>query len=140
MVQALGWGHAQRMGWRQVVGRARAGEAAGPRWPWLQAQGPVSVAGAVQPVGSLPRSQGSGVPVEVLLGCDVSGAVPSSWASWPGSQPLAGSLDFLILFLESCVTYIPSRSQYGETGVQASSCNYRPASAVSPSEIGRAHV
>lgn len=90
--------------------------------------------GRVQPVGSLPRSQGSGVPVEVLLGCDVSGAVPSSWASWPGSQPLAGSLDFLILFLESCVTYIPNCSQYGETGVQASSCNYRPASAVSPSD------
>lgn len=72
--------------------------------------------------------------MEVLLGCDVSGAVPSSWASWPGSQPLAGSLDFLILFLESCVTYIPNCSQYGETGVQASSCNYRPASAVSPSD------
>lgn len=55
--------------------------------------------GWVQPAGLLPRSQGSQVPVEVLRSRCRVGAVASSRASWPGSQPLTGSVDFPILFL-----------------------------------------
>ena len=119
-----GWQGEPGLGRRQGPGGCGSKPRGRSQWP-----------GRVQPAGSLPRSQGSGVPVEVLLGCDVGGAVPSSRASWPGSQPLAGSLDFPILFPESCVTYVPSRSQYGETGFQASSCNYRPASALLSSDF-----